>query len=184
VTDTWRDCNTCRSIAADRRSNPRMMELCVTESEWARLDGSVPREVLLAMGMAQLHATHHIDYASNPDSILITGVRELVAHYTTEMVPRDEANERAAGLWNSWQAEVKEIRATADAEARASYEARLQEAQTRLLIVNALRHAAGTRKTMRAEDVRDALSWVQGEEVPEFAKAYHREMFGAGRGAA
>lgn len=180
----WRDCHTCRQIAAEQRASTDAQQRWITSSVWAALDGAVPREVLLAMSMAELHATHHVEDRNTTDSIMITGVRELVAHYTTKTVPRDEANDRATNLWNSWQAEVKQIRETADAEARAQYEADLREAQTRLLIVDALRHQAGTRKTMQAADVRAALDWVRGEEVPAFAVEHYRKISGVQRGAA
>lgn len=144
-------------------------------SYWAPLLDVLPLDVVAKMDAAVTEAIHRPtpEQQRSGEPVLMVGIRALIAHYA-DSVSHDEHNARIAGLLGDHMAELKEVRATAEDKAKREYGERLREANTRVANVKALLVRAGKRKTMSTDEVRAAVQWQLGEELPQAT----REVYG------
>lgn len=170
-----RSCETCRAIRRDWHTTDRWIQ----NSYWRPIADSVPFDVLLDMNLAELHALHHQGNRPYTDAIIFAGIRVLTHYYTSQdTVLRAEMNQQLSEqAGQQWQ-ELKAVKATADEKVRADYEHDLREARTRIANVEALVTLAfrAKHKTMRYDEVRAAIEWRTGEEIPQATVDNQREI--------
>lgn len=158
-------CDTCTAIRRDWRTSETWLE----SSYWQPLRGAVPDGVLLDMGIAELHATHHLGERDYGSAVIFAGIRVLVDHYTScDFVSTQEMRRQLGDQWDAHNTEMTKLTATARADADAECAARLREAQIRIANVEALVLLAfrAKHKKMDYAQVRAAIEWCTGEPVP------------------
>jgi hypothetical protein len=172
--DAFKKCTTCLAIRSDARKRGKDG---LEASYWKPLIGHVPDDVILDMAIAEIHAIHHCDQQAFGDAVVFAGIAVLVAYYSrTEVVPREEMNNRLSTQFSQMRAQIDETTRTARAEAEAVCKADMDEYRVRVANVAALLHFAGKRKTMRTEEVNAALNWHRGEEIPQATIDHQRSM--------
>jgi hypothetical protein len=148
-------------------------------SYWAPLLDVLPAEVIAKMDKAMHDATWSKDSRANKydEAVLISGVRALVAHFA-DYVSRDEHVDRMRNAFNDYMRELKEVRETAEEKAKQGYADGLRQAEMRNANVQALVWRAGKRKTMQTAEVRAAIDWDLGEEIPQVTREEYERIYG------
>lgn len=170
-----RSCRTCGTIKSDWRKS----DLWLDNSYWRPFIDDLPREVLLDMAIAELHAIHHDTVDHGAEAIVLSGITVLVNYLNNQdMIPRAEANHALNDQFSRMQAQITETERIARDEARDAVKADMHELRVRIANVAALLHVAGNRKTMRTDQVNKAVSWMTGEEIPAATIAHQRKIAG------
>lgn len=170
-----RGCLTCQAIRRDWRDHDTWQE----RSYWKPLRDAVPTDVLLDMSIAEIHAIHHLGEPGYADAVIFAGIRVLVHYFTSQdTVSRAELNRRLTEQAGQHWAELDKVKATAHDEVRAGYQAQLNEAHVRIANIEALVTIAfrAHHKTMRYDEVRAAINWRTGEELPAATVQRQREI--------
>ena len=168
-----RSCQTCGQIKADWRKHNTWLDT----SYWKPFENDLPYELLLDMAIAELHAIHHDKTDHGYEAVVLSGITVLVNYLNNQdMIPRAEANRALGDQFNQMQATIDETKRTARDEARAEVQADMHEYQVRVANVAALLHVAGKRKTMRTDEVNEAINWYRGQEIPAATIEHQREI--------
>lgn len=175
-------CDICNAIRRSRVADPMRVEQARRDSYWSALEDSVPETVRLDMDMEMLHATHHVP--SLTDAVLIVGVRTLVAHFTDrDVVERQEMTDRLNEQSARHHAEIDAEKAKAREDVEERHGAEMRELQIRVANIEALVSRAfhnGRRKTLRTEDIRAAIDWRTGDQLPEATVEEQARLIGLG----
>lgn len=184
-------CGACLAIRRDvraRLATDAGREAFRHTSYWGHLLDMVADDILIDADMSGLHACHHErDLLPERQSQLQYEVSVIVAGLLAQIadaVPSQEVRHRLAAQSDHYERRLQELRDTADAKAREEYQARLREAHMRIANVEALVHLAHSKnhKTMRYDEVRAAIDWHTGEEIPETTRRHLNELRDALRG--
>jgi len=171
------NCSTCLAIRRDLRNSATWRE----DIYWKSYLNVVPDEVLIDAEMEERHVNHHEPDACAGRALILVGFDVILAHYQgIDTVPRQEMTNRLNEQSARHHAEIDAEKAKVRQEIEGDHGKKVLEYRMRIAHVETLVSQAfqAKHKTMRSDDVRAAIEWRTGDEIPEATRAEQARIAG------